>query len=281
MYWVQDGGIFKLPKTSTGDVMSTVVVTLGAPDFVAVDDQRVYWTVFESGGAVTAVDKLSAAKSNIAAPQDSPIGLAISPTHAYWALYDGDAIVRAPLDGSAPAGETVADTSAQPFFVALRDEDTYWTYRGPSDSGGVQVHGAGGVTSTLASEHPAPSGLAVDATDVYWEDADGSVHRVARSGGPTNEIAAAEGPIFSGEVRLDDTHVYWAGPGADTCTTAPCVCIDAPCKGNVWRAAKPDGAPELFATGDWKGVRGLAVDDVAVYWTTSDRRLMRKAKAAP
>jgi hypothetical protein len=53
------------------------------------------------------------------------------------------------------------------------------------------------------------------------------------------------------------------------------------CRGNVWRAAKPDGRPEVFAEGDWGALNGLAIDDVAVYWTTADKRLLRKVKASP
>ena len=73
------------------------------------------------------------------------------------------------------------------------------------------------------------------------------------------DVAPAEGLVFSGEVRLDDTHVYWAGAGADTCTQKPCLCGAQPCTGKIWRATKPDGPPKVFAEGDWRGVRGLAV----------------------
>src|SRR6185436_6894747 len=203
----------------------------------------------------------------IARGQDWPLRLAISTRDVYWTLHVAAKLFKAPLDGTGQP-VLVAYTGTLPLYVALDGADVYWTYQGTSLGG---VSRFDGTTKALASNQPSPSGLALDATSVYWLDYDGSVHTVAKGGGMISDVAPSEGEIFAGEVRVDATHVYWTGAGDDTCADKPCaLCGGQACTGKIWRAAL-DGPPEVFAEGDWHGARALAVDDAAVYWTTSDK----------
>jgi len=63
----------------------------------------------------------------------------------------------------------------------------------------------------------APQAVALDANNVYFSTADGSVHRVGRAAGAVTRISTGTGK--GGAVTTDATRVYWAsdGSGGGTC----------------------------------------------------------------
>jgi hypothetical protein len=69
----------------------------------------------------------------------------------------------------------------------------------------------------VASGLPGPSGLAVDATHVYWGDGlDLTVRRAPLAGGPVEVLATHQSAAL---VRLDATYVYWSASGYGSCAS--------------------------------------------------------------
>jgi len=66
---------------------------------------------------------------------------------------------------------------------------------------------AGGFMTQLAFPQQNPTGIAVDAKNVYWTTGDGSVMKVPLAGGTTAPVAVGRPTPFSAAV--DGTSVYW------------------------------------------------------------------------
>lgn len=105
---------------------------------------------------------------------------------------------------------------------------------------------------TLA-HHMHPFAIAVDATDVYWTDASGTVMRVPISGGSPATLASGLGDVPYA-IALDESSVYWTITG------------DAmPNAGSVMMLPKRGGTPITLASGI-NVPAAIAVDATGVYW---------------
>jgi sugar lactone lactonase YvrE len=160
--------------------------------------------------------------------------------------------------------QRVTSSSGTPGGLALWSSNAYWA---------PQTGDAGRVLS--APEQPqaasivlvpgtgAAQGIAVDATNVYWTDANGQVLAFPLDGGVVTELANAQSSPSG--IAVDTTHVYWTNQviGGSVMANA----LDA----------GPDAATVLAAT---MGVpNAIAVDTATVYWTDSKQGLvMRLAK---
>lgn len=140
----------------------------------------------------------------------------VDPTHvvtsATWAhvveLLPGvadDQIVRVPLDGS--GGATVlADNLDLP--RALADDGTFVFWA--AADGTVSRVSAAGEVLPLASGAGDATGVAVDATHVFWTQIDagqGSLHRAAKDGSDAAQLAS--GLVSPSFVLVDDQAIYW------------------------------------------------------------------------
>jgi hypothetical protein len=191
-----------------GGAPVAIATSLMGPQFVTVNAQGVFWNAENNGGGVLFagggvqtyavpgpiylasndtsvlwsvppdIDSLSIASgvtSTIATGQ-YPGGIAADSSYVYW-VNNGTAvgIMRAPLDGGAPASLATGLTS--PDYLTIDDASLYWT----SINGGLvmKLPLAGGDPVVLAHGQNAPYTVTVDATSVYWTNSgDGTVMKL-------------------------------------------------------------------------------------------------------
>jgi hypothetical protein len=139
-------------------------------------------------------------------------------------------------------------------WLALDGSDVFW---GTSD-GLVRVHDASG-NKTLASEGDAITGLAVDSQYVYYAIT-GLIRRVARAGGPTEDVFTNAG-IPSG-IALVGSDVIWLDYG----------------QGIAAGSVRKNGTP-IVSMLDTPG--GIAVDGAYVFVTTTLALIDQKGVPGP
>lgn len=169
-----------------------------------------------------------------------------------------------PLTVSVDSGHAVLDsgivyldagTVQKANLVATDATNVYWT---DSVSSAIfQMRKGGGPVLILAPDQFAPTGLAVDATHVYWiasrtlwsiaigSDA-GVPKTLASATSPTTDPSLATPMLVHAGV------LYWGDPGA----------------GTISSLLIGGGTPELVAA-DQPNVNALATDGTSLYWTTS------------
>jgi sugar lactone lactonase YvrE len=181
-----------------------------------------------------------------------PYGIALNPTHVYWAAQI-QGVMRVPLAGGTAEQIAAADT---PQAVALDGQSVYWTAKNTvakTDLGGGRVNSIVDTTSKTG-----PWGLAVDSTTVYWANqvaAPGFLQTVPTGGGPPS--ALANGLVAPDGVVVDETTVYWANG------------TNQQVEGSIMAMPKAAvGTPIIFAAHQ-QGPRALALDAKNVYWTDS------------
>jgi hypothetical protein len=142
---------------------------------------------------------IAADAQNIYWVQGKTQGTAILYKHSAPALNVGNAI-------------ELAKNQAYSDGIAAYDGFVYWT-AAPSALAGagsvMRVSTSGGTVTAVATGQTNPSGLAVDASGVYWTNrfTNGSVMRVAHAGGTPVELATGQNGAHG--IALDATTVYW------------------------------------------------------------------------
>jgi len=138
-------------------------------------------------------------------------GLLADGEHVYYTHYgSGGAVLRVHKSGG--AAETLVPSSVWTESLVADEGSIYFMdgdriARASKDSG---------VTSLLATEQDGSMSIAVDEAFVYWIDpADRAVRRVAKAGGPVDDIAKDEELTSEMVPRLiaDATTLYWSASG--------------------------------------------------------------------
>jgi hypothetical protein len=109
-------------------------------------------------------------------------GVAVTPTHIYWAWLGG--IGRARIDGDSPDPNFVTAPGGSTYCgVTVSGQYLYWTDETQNRIGRVELSGAN-PAPTFASTSAAPCAVAADSTRLYWSPlASGPVGAVLQSNG--------------------------------------------------------------------------------------------------
>jgi len=156
---------------------------------------------------IVRVPKTGGAHVTLSVETEDPLYLVRDDTNLYFALFDGTSVRRIPLAGGASvavrtpgikSGSLAVDPSGGSLYVSDYARGTV-----------SKISKATNAETVLASGMPKPVGIAIDATHVYFPcEGDGSVRRVAKSGGPLQVLATQQ--INNDELVVDDTWVWWS-----------------------------------------------------------------------
>ncbi len=258
VFWITiDGQVHSVPVC--GGVSSTELA-FGPSDplQLTVDATYVYWT---AGDSVLKVPIAGGPVTTLASGQMYPNAIAVDSTHVYW-LASGN-LYSAPLDGGAPTllAATAFGAGIAPSMVV--DSEAVYCTSGTGDTL-LKVPLAGGTAVPFVTGQIAISGLAIDATNVYWTTAlsnAGTVMKAPLAGGPPTTLASGQLGPYS--VRVDALNAYWtAGLTSETVMTVPLA----------------GGSPTTITTESGFGAPTLAVDASSIYWVegaTGGYQIMR------
>jgi hypothetical protein len=250
VFWAGAGFVAATPR----DVIApTTIASFEGTGFrMAELGDYVYWVTRDTG-LVARAKKTGGATETLAANQGDVGGIATDGATVYWDTYPDGSLYSKPLDSSGPA--TVLDQGSNLTGVQLRGGFLY--YIEDSSLRRLKV----GTTST-SGPYLARAGtfeLVADDAFLYAASAEGdAVVRVPVAGGSPQQLADASSPWG---FAADDAFVYWANEDS----------------GDVDKIRK-DGAGGTIVLANVDGVVGVAVDDLAVYFTTKTGLVMRVAK---
>lgn len=187
------------------------------------------WTAFTTSfvGGTVAQQTDGGPLITISTGENYPYRIAISPNrqHLVWinegqlGLSDGS-VRYASTDSSNPGVRTIADLQETPRAIAVDDDGACWTTLGESGipaAGAVHciVGFAAGAQQVDYYGQFFPSGIAIDATNVYWTNRDeGTVRRAPRAGG--NQVYGAVNQYKPGAITLSDGKLYWVNEGSSS-----------------------------------------------------------------
>ena len=226
----------------TAGMCGTTVLAQGQayPSAVAVDSQYVYWVndSNSSAGGVRKIDKmqLGAAPIVLASGQGNPTDLVIDATSVYWVNATDGAVLTVPLLGGPTTQLAVNQDS--PSHLALASGNLFWTDSGSQGLGSVMKKSIAGGAPTALLDSPSPDRIAANGDTVFYSDRDGLYSYSAREW-----RTISTGGIMS--IAADGSHVYWS-------TTS-----------GIFRAATPDGAPEMIHD---TASMALAIDGTHLYF---------------
>jgi len=183
----------------------------------------------------------------------------------------GPVIDAGPADGPEGNGYTLkrlATGIGSPSAFAVDSDHAYFLISYPQPSI-TRVPLDGGPATSIASS-PAPSGLAVASTGVYWTDDDGdggTILSIAKSGGTVTTLAS--GLPSPGPIVVQGSAVYWA-----SAPSGGAVC-DAGCAPSLLTVATTGGAVSTLYSGPSSSFTdAIVAHGSSVYLSTSDGRIV-------
>jgi hypothetical protein len=172
-----------------------LVTGLVAPEDIAADSERVYWTN-PGDGTVASVTRESRAVKVLARDQARPVRLAIDRSYVYWSNNLGGAVWRTRKDGSQVDPELVSAASS-PHTILVQGGFAYWVNQGDSSLWQAAVDGSSSRTVSPLSG----TELLSDGSSLYFTLL-GSQNRIARLELATSALDYYSRPIFQYGPRL-------------------------------------------------------------------------------
>jgi hypothetical protein len=174
----------------------------------------------------------------------------------------GDGAVRSCSIGScASTSIALASALVAPEGIAFEDDMAFWTTQGNGNDNGTVFRSpkSAATPSQIAGARVMPTGVAANATDVYWTEwrPDGRVYRCAKQAGycdqPEDVAPSAPGLARPREIRLTADRVYWTSTDDGSIASCPIEGCGA-------------ASPVVHVTGR-HGISGLAIGASCLFWT--------------
>jgi hypothetical protein len=231
IYWgdIDNGNIGRANIDGSG-ANQTFVTGASGPAAVAVDGTYVYWanSTGHTIGRAPLADPNGLGKDQsfvTTGASSQPNGLAVNATHIYWSDLFAATIGRTPLaDPNGPQKNTSLVTGVNAAAgVAVDAIYLYWVHA-IDRIGRANLDGTFPSTSFISGLTRLPTGLAVDAANVYWSNSDpidasqGAIGRAELSGVNLNETFINPGSRPDG-VAVDAGVPPPQSPGATSPTT--------------------------------------------------------------
>jgi hypothetical protein len=239
-----------------GDV-ATLASLAVEPDFLAAEGGTLLVSSTK-GQTIYRIDIGTRATEMLCVELAPVVGVAVDAGTVYYHRYEANGDVRTVPIGGGTVG-TVASRQFSGFGIAAAAGSVYWSTLGSGGPDGTLAMFGTNTVAVLANAERKPSGIALDATYVYWVDAYAHVRRAERE--PPNTVdeifpgyPEAEGEKgFSQLVRVDATHAW---------TSLRHLRGDF----GLLRVPKDGGTEELVVPD--VEIYGLGDDADAVYYTT-------------
>ena len=197
--WTLVGTACQSPATTP----TFLTTGLSAPEDIAVDGTRVYWTDTTSG-TVNSMPLAGGSVTPIATGQAKPLRIAVDDAQVYWSNNLGGAVMHAPKDGSGTAA--VLASAIQPTAVAVLGGYVHWANDGQDVNGLMTVQRvpvAGGTPSIVSTTH---------ASDELLSDGFRIVFAALSTGfGTLYEVIDAGGGLSSLDNLSPDPSRVWLG----------------------------------------------------------------------
>jgi hypothetical protein len=126
----------------------------------------------------------------------------------YWADSQNNRIGRANNDGTGVNPNFIGGTGPLSFAVAVDASHVYWANQNGNSIGRANIDGSG-VNNSFITGIVNPSGLAVNATSIFWSTLEGKIGKAKIDGTGVNKNLVS-GLVEPCGVALDSGHVYWA-----------------------------------------------------------------------
>lgn len=270
-------------------------------NWIALDNWNVYWTGHEpyTGDAIRKASVTGGAPSTLT-PATGPLALVLDATAAFFGQYDGT-LMRVSLSGGAAVPVSTAQGNLR--AIALDTDFLYWTGNdgvvkrvvkgggtpatvatGPFDASDLVIAAGyaywaaypganlgqilrapvtGGTPETLVANRPAPGGLAISGSNLFWtEDKSGGGVYVC-SITACDPTTLADGQESPRRIAFDSGFLYWLNSGNTT--------------GTLMRISADGGVPLVLAR-DLQSPTDLAVGGTEVYWVNWNSSVMKVAK---
>jgi len=199
---------------------NSFITGLDDPIGVAVDSKFIYWS---ERGAADRIGRANLDGSGVnpnfitsASGVNNPSGVAVTPTHIYWAN-GSNTIGRANLDGTGPVADFITTTSGAHCGIAVDANFVYWTDTiNPSDTIGRAPLDGSGSDPNFITGISAECGVEADSSFLYW-GTDGPFRSIGRAtiggGGATNDFIpnAVPSGVPCG-VAVNPQYIFWGNP---------------------------------------------------------------------